>query len=170
MACFVSKSKKVLEDGGHKNALMKESIKMIHTVSIKCPDCGAALDIESTRDTAYCTYCGAKIKITYDNEIVVRHIDDAEIKRAETERIVRLRELDIKESKLKKRKSSSVSSSLAIALLIGLALIFFLFIKGFVIIGVFVIVVEFAIVCMWLAVLLEQHEDEKKGKDKGYRL
>ena len=31
------------------------------TVSVKCPDCGAALELEEGRTVYYCQYCGAKV-------------------------------------------------------------------------------------------------------------
>ena len=68
-------------------------------ISIKCPDCGAALDIEAGRKQAFCTYCGAKVIIDNERDVeyTYRHVDEADIKRAENERIVRLRELELAE-------------------------------------------------------------------------
>lgn len=74
----------------------------IEFISIKCPDCGAALNIESGRKQAFCTYCGGRILIynsnehTYNrNENTFRHYenvnrtyDEADMYRAETERIM----------------------------------------------------------------------------------
>ena len=57
----------------------------INLISLKCPDCGASLEIEEGRRQCFCTYCGAKILIESDNEIVIREINEAEIKRAETD-------------------------------------------------------------------------------------
>lgn len=65
--------------------------------SIKCPECGATLNIESNRNQFFCSYCGAKVVLTNENEYVYRHIDEAEITRAETERIVRLHEMHVEE-------------------------------------------------------------------------
>ena len=69
--------------------------------SIKCPDCGAHLEIEGKRDTMFCNFCGAKVVLSNDNEYVYRHVDEAEImraeteaKRAETERLMQLKELE----------------------------------------------------------------------------
>ena len=33
----------------------------VKLVSVKCPECGAMLDIEEGRDQAFCTHCGAKV-------------------------------------------------------------------------------------------------------------
>ncbi len=69
----------------------------IKFVSVKCPECGAALDVEEGRKQIFCSYCGSKVMIENDNEYIYRHIDEAGIKQAETDRMVRMRELDFAE-------------------------------------------------------------------------
>lgn len=69
----------------------------IDIISIKCPECGASLDIEADRDQAFCTYCGAKVRIVNENEYVYRRIDEAGVKKAETDRIIKLKQLEIAE-------------------------------------------------------------------------
>lgn len=66
-------------------------------ISVKCPDCGQTLSIEENRTQAFCTYCGAKVLISNENEYIFRQIDEADVKKAETERIIRMRELEIAE-------------------------------------------------------------------------
>lgn len=66
----------------------------IKAVSIKCPECGASLDVEEGRKQLFCEYCGAKIMLENDHEYTYRSIDEAEIKKAETERILRLKEFE----------------------------------------------------------------------------
>ena len=68
-------------------------------VSVKCPNCGASLDIDSSREQAFCSYCGTKILLHNENEYVYRHIDDAGIKQAETDQIVQLKKMEIAEKK-----------------------------------------------------------------------
>ena len=63
--------------------------------SVKCPECGAMLPIEEGRTQVFCSYCGAKVIITNENEHIYRHIDEAGIKQAE----VRMRELDLEEQR-----------------------------------------------------------------------
>ena len=63
--------------------------------AVKCPECGANLTIEEGRDTIFCSYCGTKILMTNENEYTYRHVDEAGIKQAETDRLVKLRQLDI---------------------------------------------------------------------------
>ena len=56
-------------------------------ISVKCPDCGQTLSIEENRTQAFCTYCGAKVLISNENEYVFRQVDEANIKKAETESV-----------------------------------------------------------------------------------
>ena len=53
----------------------------IQFITIKCPECGANQQLENNRDSAYCTYCGAKIMIASDNEHILRSINEAIRKR-----------------------------------------------------------------------------------------
>lgn len=66
-------------------------------ISIKCPECGAALDVEEGRQQIFCSYCGSKVLMQNENEYIYRHIDEAGIKQAETDRMIRMRQLDIEE-------------------------------------------------------------------------
>ena len=76
----------------------------IQFTSVKCPECGANLPIEEGRDQIFCSYCGTKVIVTNDNEHIFRHIDEAGIMQAETDRMVRMRELEIAEEKHAIRK------------------------------------------------------------------
>ena len=67
--------------------------------SVKCPECGASLPIEEGRTQVFCSYCGTKVIVTNENEHIYRHIDEAGVKQAETNRIVRMRELDLEEQR-----------------------------------------------------------------------
>lgn len=48
-------------------------------INLKCPSCGAELEIAEGRDICFCTYCGAKILIEQS---------DTEVKARSRERIV----------------------------------------------------------------------------------
>lgn len=65
--------------------------------SCYCPSCGASLDIDSKdHEVGSCPYCGAKVML--DDYRSSHHIvDEARIKEAETEQVVRLKELEIEE-------------------------------------------------------------------------
>ncbi len=69
----------------------------VELISVKCPECGATLNLEEDREQAFCSYCGARILLRNDNEYTYRHINEAEIKQAETDRMVRLKELELAE-------------------------------------------------------------------------
>lgn len=90
----------------------------IQFATVKCPECSADLQIEDGREYAFCTYCGARVMMTNDNEKIIRQIDEARIKQAETERMVRLRELDMAEK-------TSVSKKILIAvwLIVSIAMV-----------------------------------------------
>lgn len=76
----------------------------IKFTSVKCPECGANLPIEEGRERLFCTYCGTQIIITNENEHTYRHVDEAEVKRAETERLVHLKELELEEKENERRR------------------------------------------------------------------
>lgn len=65
--------------------------------SLKCPECSANLEVEDGRKKLFCSYCGSQIIITNENEHIYRYIDEAGIVQAETQKTVRMRELDIVE-------------------------------------------------------------------------
>lgn len=82
--------------------------------SVKCPECGANLPIEEGRKKIFCSYCGTPIIMTDENEYTYRHIDEAEVKRAETEQLVHLKELEMEEKEnTRKRKGIAVAYSVA---------------------------------------------------------
>ena len=80
-------------------------------ISVKCPECGASLNIEGNRRQAFCTYCGVKIIIDNENEHIYRNIDEARVKQAETDRMIRLKEMELEE---KRRKEISKQSAILI--------------------------------------------------------
>lgn len=75
----------------------------IRLESIKCPDCGANVPMENGKSPKFCSYCGASLLLVNDNEHVYRYIDDAEITRAETEHIARMKELELLERQQEER-------------------------------------------------------------------
>ena len=71
---------------------------------LKCPSCGGSLSVDEGRTFTFCQYCGTKILLDDENKFTYRHIDDADIKRAETERLVQLKELELEKEKRNNRK------------------------------------------------------------------
>ena len=77
----------------------------IEFIPVVCPKCGADLNIEKGRSEAYCTYCGTKMLLNNENEHIYRHIDEAGVKQAETDRMVKMRQLEIEEKENERRRS-----------------------------------------------------------------
>lgn len=61
---------------------------------LECPSCGANLELkEDNRDFAFCEFCGAKIML--DDYRSTHHIvDEARLKEAETEQMIKLKQLE----------------------------------------------------------------------------
>lgn len=95
----------------------------ISLMPVKCPQCGADLSVESDRAFLFCAYCGAKIIINNDNEHIYRTIDEAGIKQAETDRMIKLRQLDMEEKSNFSRKTLIVAWLAATAILIFIGII-----------------------------------------------
>ncbi len=92
-------------------------------ISVKCPDCGQTLSIEENRTQAFCTYCGAKVLISNENEYVFRQIDEAGIQKAETERIIRLKELELTEKNSSLRKVLTIIWLIVTLILLAIAVV-----------------------------------------------
>ena len=74
--------------------------------NLKCPGCGAGLQPDEKNEFAICPYCGTKVALKNENESINRHIDDAEVKRAETEQILKIKEIEQEERKTEERRKS----------------------------------------------------------------
>lgn len=72
------------------------SVKLL---AVKCPECGAYLDVEENRRQLYCSFCGAKVIISNDNEYIYRKVDEARIVEAEVKERIRLKELEVEATK-----------------------------------------------------------------------
>ena len=95
----------------------------ITMIPIKCPECGADLSVENTREYLFCSYCGAKVLLNNENEHIYRTIDEAEIKQAETDRIIKLRQLEIEEKDNDSRKVLIIVWLAATAILLFVGII-----------------------------------------------
>ncbi len=103
----------------------------IRFIAVKCPQCEADLSIEEGRPFAFCTYCGTKVIIKDENEHIYRNIDEARIKESETERIVRLRELELEEKeKTHERKTKMIAYGIALTFVLVGSLICIVSING----------------------------------------
>lgn len=95
--------------------------------SVECPSCGAHLSVEEGREKIFCEYCGTQIIVTNENEHTYRQVDEAAIKRAETERMIRLKELELQEKEEERsRKGRKVAYTFALIFVIlgGVLLLF----------------------------------------------
>ena len=90
--------------------------------SVKCPECGANLPIEEGREKIFCSYCGTPIIMTDENEYTYRHVDEAEVKRAETEQLVHLKELEMEEKDRKRKVKAIAYSIVGVVVVIGMIL------------------------------------------------
>ncbi|MBR2523182.1 MAG: hypothetical protein IKE53_01940 [Clostridiales bacterium] len=55
--------------------------------TITCPQCGANQSFEDNNTSTFCSYCGSQLVVENNNEHIYRHIDEAELLRAENEKI-----------------------------------------------------------------------------------
>ncbi|MCR4922887.1 MAG: TFIIB-type zinc finger domain-containing protein [Lachnospiraceae bacterium] len=85
--------------------------------TVKCPQCNADLSVEGNKEFFFCQYCGTKVMVNNENEYIYRTIDEAGIKQAETDRFIRLRQLEMQERAEHSRKKLIVMWLIATALL-----------------------------------------------------
>lgn len=97
-------------------------------ISVKCPECGATLDVDESRTQVFCSYCGSKVLLQNENEHIIRVVDEAGVKRAETDKMVKSMQIDaakqkreeLKEARQKKLKLGIIVGSIgALILIIG---------------------------------------------------
>ncbi len=126
--------------------------------SVKCPECGANLPIEEGRKKIFCSYCGTQIIMTNENEHTYRHVDEAEVKRAETEQLISLKELELEE---KENERSRKSRHTAFAVAGGLAIIGAL---SEIIVPENLLGMGAIVVAMWIAIFAVISKDDQKKK------
>lgn len=90
---------------------------MKKVVELKCTNCGANISIEEKREYFFCQHCGTKLVLDNDKEQVYRHIDEADLKRAETEQLVKLKQLELEE-KEKEQKAKITKLKIKISLVL----------------------------------------------------
>lgn len=95
-------------------------------ISIKCPECGANLEMERDCKVMFCSYCGRKIMMVDENEfkydVTHRHVDVAKIREVEEEAEIK----KVKE-RLKKEKFDEVMELAGCVLLVIFAIIAMMF-------------------------------------------
>lgn len=78
---------------------------------LKCPNCGASITVDREREFCFCSYCGTKIMLQNENEVI--YTDKARIKES----------ADNKEIELKKMEIQNEQQRRAMYMLIGMTLI-----------------------------------------------
>lgn len=79
---------------------------MMKMISLKCPECGANISIEERHKQCFCQYCGAKIILDDGNTTHTYHkVDEARIKEAEVDKLIRLKELEIEKEERQYRRN-----------------------------------------------------------------
>ena len=91
--------------------------------AVTCPQCGASVKCEEGREKLFCSYCGALIVVSNDNEHIYRHIDEADIKRAETERIETLANIRANEEMNKSTSTAKWIKLIVIGILLVLGIL-----------------------------------------------
>lgn len=88
-------------------------------ITIKCPECGATLLAKEGREHMFCSYCGARILLDNENEYIYRHIDEAGVKQAETERLIKLKQLELEaKAREEERKLTYLKIKISVILVI----------------------------------------------------
>lgn len=67
-------------------------ITLMKLITLKCPECGATLNLDDSRKEYFCTYCGAKILLDEeiqrkDIKIENRIVDEAAIEKEKTKQL-----------------------------------------------------------------------------------
>ena len=71
-------------------------------IEARCPGCGAMVQFDPGQKRATCNYCGSSVAVEDAEEHVTRNIDEADLKRAETEQLIRLKELELREREMER--------------------------------------------------------------------
>ena len=63
-------------------------------IALRCPRCGADINVADDREFIFCEYCGSKILLDNDHEYTIHTIDEAKIRKVEADREVRMRRVE----------------------------------------------------------------------------
>lgn len=96
---------------------------------LKCPACGASIEVERNRDSCFCSYCGTKVYVddeTHRVEITKNiryhkiYTDEAKIRKIESEERMQERRFAAKEKERKsKARSALISTLLLLVVTVG---------------------------------------------------
>lgn len=101
--------------------------------TVKCPGCGADLTVkDGNRDFMFCEYCGTKVRLD-DYQETHRYVNEAEVKRVEAEKELKLKQMELDEQKRKdedKGSSKALIGCVIIVLLLLLSQYIVVLLKG----------------------------------------
>lgn len=86
------------------------------TVKLKCPDCGARLDIDDNLETAFCMYCGAKVLVHDGNQSTYRNVNESK---------ERVRKAEIAANDKHSKRTYIILAGVAVFLVIIMGFVFF---------------------------------------------
>ena len=131
---------------------------MKRLLKLECPNCHATLSFTERRELMFCEYCGAKIELDNDNENIYRKIDEADVKRAETEQLVKLKELELAKQVMDDKKRLT-KIMIVISIVMGL-IGTILFLIGIILdndsFGIIGLLLYFVIFMMWIFIPLSK--------------
>lgn len=124
-----------------------------------CPNCGASLNFDDEkRDFGFCQYCGARIMLD-DYRSTHRIVDEARIREDETNRMIRMRELEIEERERAQARSdeernnfkkSKWAKFLFAAFLMSFFIAFVCYSKSFTLSGILFTLQAICFIAAWL--------------------
>jgi DNA-directed RNA polymerase subunit RPC12/RpoP len=94
-------------------------------VQMKCPNCGADLEVENSIDSFYCKYCGTKILVEGQS----KHVVNAKVKIRMMDKLGDMQKeyhRDRAEREERQRKDSNKAMLMAVAILAVLLLLMYL--------------------------------------------
>ena len=76
-------------------------------IALRCPRCGADINVADDREFIFCEYCGSKILLDNDHEYTIHTIDEAKIRKVEADREVSMRRVEAeRDVKLQKARTN----------------------------------------------------------------
>lgn len=128
---------------------------MITVTAIKCPNCNAEITEATQSGINFCSYCGAKIMITNENEHIHRYIDEARMreldmiedeKKRKEELAIAEKQRLAEQERLEKEQTKKIYSAMLIAAVVGLLMCAIgQHIEAFLGIGILLLVTDFLI-------------------------
>lgn len=96
--------------------------------AVVCPNCGAKIQVKEGTPFCFCTYCGTQIHLDDGSTThTYREVDEARIKEAELEAMLKMKKLEMAEKRRQDCKKAAKYLGLAIAGIGLLALLISIF-------------------------------------------